>query len=250
MTEHLTSEDLVLRHYGELTPAEAARVDDHLGACQTCSRSWDALRTTLSLDAVAVPPEPRESFEHDMWTRIQPALVADRSRWTWRQFVPVAAWAAMVLGVVWAHSSPRIEGPPVEQAATAPEATVAAHRRVLFTALDEHLGQTEILLVEVMNAPHDAQPAFAFERRAAADLVASGRLYRDTARQTGDRHLVAMLDELEGVLVDLAHGPAVPAREDVDLWRVRIDAGDLLFKIRAVTTDIRDQQTRPHAEGE
>jgi hypothetical protein len=250
LTEHLTSEDLVLRHYGELTPADAARVDDHLGACVTCAGNWEELRAALAMVTTVAPPEPRASFEHDIWARVQPALAAQRSRWTLRQLVPVGVWAALVLGVIWVQASPQIEAPPTEQAATPSEPSVAAHRRVLFTALDEHLAQTEILLVEVMNAPHDAQPAFAFERLTAADLVASGRLYRDTARQTGDLHLVAMLDELEGVLVDLAHGPVAPAREDVDLWRARIDAGDLLFKVRAVTTDIRDQQARPHAEGE
>ena len=250
MSEHLTSEDLVLRHYGELTPADAARVDDHVGACVACAQAWQELRAALAMVTASAPPEPHAAFEHDIWARVQPALAAQRSRWTLRQLVPVGAWAALVVAVIWVQASPRFDAPPMEQAAAPAETTVAAHRRVLFTALDEHLAQTEILLVEVMNAPHDAQPAFAFERLTAADLVASGRLYRDTARQTGDLHLVAMLDELEGVLVDLAHGPAAPAREDVDLWRARIDAGDLLFKVRAVTTDIRDQQARPHAEGE
>jgi hypothetical protein len=120
---------------------------------------------------------------------------------------------------------------------------------VLFSALDEHLAQTEILLVELMNAPAESGLEFGFEQGAAADLLASGRLYRHTAWHTGDLHVVAMLDELEGVLVDVARGPE-PRPEDVNLLRARIDAGDLLFKVRAVTTEIRDHQPRPGAEGE
>ena len=45
-----------------------------------------------------------------------------------------------------------------------------------------------------MNAPESGGGAeFDFERASADDLVSSGRLYRETARQNGDLQLAQML---------------------------------------------------------
>ena len=112
----------------------------------------------------------------------------------------------------------------------------------LLTALDEHFAQTEMLLVELKNAVNLKSAQREFERATADDLVASGRLYRATAQQTGDIQFVQLLDDLEGVLVEVARSPEPRDSEDFDFLRARIDDDDLLFKVRAVTAEVRVRQ--------
>ena len=58
----------------------------------------------------------------------------------------------------------------------------AARERVLLTALDDHFQRSEMLLIEVMNASASSSgDELGFERDTADDLVASSRLYRQTA---------------------------------------------------------------------
>lgn len=252
MSEHPTSDELILRYYGEPSPDEIARLDAHLASCASCRAARAELAEVLALVDRAAPAEPPPDFERVMWGRVQRALPARRRVWSLRQLVPLGAWTALVVTVMSLQvgRAPAVPVPGPVAETPDPAATARAHRRVLFTALSDHFTQTEMLLVEVMNAPEGGRPEFAFEQHTAADLVASGRLYRQTASQTGDLHLVAVLDDLEAVLVDVARGPAVPKPEDFTLLRSRIDAGDLLFKVRAVTTELRDPQPQPRAESE
>ncbi len=136
--------------------------------------------------------------------------------------------------------------PAVPNAWPTQAAAPGREERVLLTAVTEHLSQTEILLVEVMNGqPAAAEPdAWTFQRTTADELVASGRLYRQTARQTGDLQVANMLEDLEGVLVEVAAAPDAVDRRNVDFLRARIEDDALLFKVRAVASDIRGRQTR------
>ena len=112
----------------------------------------------------------------------------------------------------------------------------------MLTALDQHFGQTETLLVELLNAPEAVGSEFEFERASADDLVSSGRLYRESAQQTGERRFADVLDDLESVLVEVARSPKVIAQNDVESWRTQIEDNGLLFKVRAVTHEIRERQ--------
>ena len=251
MSEHPTSEDLILRDYGEQPPADVARLDDHLATCSRCQTSRDELVELLGLVNHSVPEEPPADFERVIWARVQRALPRQRV-WSLRQWVPLGALAALVLAATGSLllRAPAVPTPETVADASDPVATARAHRRVLFTALNDHFTQTEMLLVEVMNAPDGGQQESDFERDTAADLVASGRCIATRPRRPAICTSVAVLDDLESVLVDVARGPAAPAAEDVHLLRSRIDAGDLLFKVRAVTTEIRGHQPQPQAESE
>jgi len=113
---------------------------------------------------------------------------------------------------------------------------------VLLTALDSHFSQTEMLFVELLNAPDTGRDEMMFERATADDLVQSGRLYRVTAAETGDLRLADVLDEVQTVLTEIARTPAVPDRAALSAIRSRIQNDDLLFKVRAITNDIRDRR--------
>ncbi len=239
---HPSDDDLILRFYGEHAPAERSRIDAHLAVCPTCQAAWDEIGETLRLVDVATVPEPPDGFERVMWARVARALPPPRRVWTLRALMPAASLAAVVLVVVLGTRSWR-ETPVPPPAATDVSTEADANEtreRALFAALGGHFDQAELLLVELMNAPERGGD-FGFEQSTASDLVASGRLYRATAEQTGHRALAAMLEDLEPVLVEVARGPAQVNRATVRSLRERIDDEGLLFKVRAVSTDERDR---------
>ena len=250
---HPSDEDLILHFYGEGSPNEEGRIDEHLATCGTCRQAWAELGETLRMVDAAAVPEPGDGFERTMWARVQTALPERRSTgWMWR-LVPAIAFAAVVviavaIGYEWRSSrEPRPAGGVPTAPATVTAAAASARgqardrERVLLTALDDHFQQTEMLLVELMNAPDD-RADLSFERATADDLVASGRLYRVTAKQNGDLQFAQMLDDLESVLVEVARSPEHVAAKDFKSLRSRIDDESLLFKVRAVANQIHARQ--------
>jgi hypothetical protein len=184
---------------------------------------------------------------------VQQALPAPRRAW-WSlgRLLPIAAAAAavVVVGVVVGHrvwSSRQAPAGAVAPAASAKASTPS--ERVLLAALDEHFENTQTLLVELMNSP-SAEGAgnktadFSYERTIADELLSSGRLYRVTARMNGNTRFAGMLDDLEPVLVDVARSPERMNRDDLRSLRARIDDASLLFKVRAMSSEIRDLEKK------
>jgi hypothetical protein len=251
MTWHPTDEDLILHFYGESRPADGARIDGHLKACVLCRSAWSDLGETLRLVDAAGMPEPDAGFERVMWARVREALppaAPPRMGWSTRWLAPALGLAAVVVallsvGVEWRRTTQIADGMAAADAAVAAATRAGDVReRVLLTALDSHFEQTEMLLVELSNAPEADEHEMAFERETADELVASGRLYRVTAAERGDVDIVRMLEDLESVLVDVARGPATIDRSGMASLRARIDDDDLLFKVRAVNNQIRGRQ--------
>jgi hypothetical protein len=243
MTWHPSEDDLIDRLQ---TGADDGALDAHLAACNACRREWDELRATLALAADLDVPEPDSRFEARLWEQIQPALRREPRRWHRRALAPVAAWAAGVALVVYAGDAARQWVASRQQPPAASALTVSAtgiRERVLLTALDSHFAETELLLIELLNAPTESHD-FAFERTTAQDLVASSRLYRETASETGQMQLAATLEDLEGVLIEVARSEETPDTDAVSLWRDQIESSGLLFKVRAVTQDLRNRQSQ------
>ncbi len=245
LQEHPGEDDLVLLFYGDTDPAEEAALTAHVNACARCQPLWQEIRGTLrTVDAAGVP-EPPPDFERVMWARVQRELEDIAIPYTpWhlvRRWIPAGAMAAIVVALLvanrsWPGPAGATTGPATADAATSqPE-------RALLVAMDDHLERSELLLVELMNAPADAVLRPGFERATADDLLWSSRLYRQTATHTGNGHLAAMLEDLEGVLAEIASGPAEMKRADLDALRFRIEQDDLIFKVRVVTDEVRERQ--------
>lgn len=240
MNWHPTDDDLILRLYEESASADARRIDAHVAECAPCRENWTEVRDTLRLVDAAAPPEPGPGFERVVWARVQPSLAAPSSAgWSMRQWLPAVGLAATVLVAValgWGWPAGDSTTTPAASTATA---AAASRERVLLTALDGHFEQAEMLLVELLNAPDSGADQMAFRRATADDLLASGRLYRATAQDSGDVQFAHVLDDLEAVLLDLARSPVTVVENDLASLRTRIGDEDLLFKVRAVTSDIR-----------
>jgi hypothetical protein len=247
MTWHPTDEDLILHFYGE-SGADAPRVNEHLQECASCRLMWTELGDTLKLVDQATMPEPGPGFERVMWARVQQALPAPRrAAWTIRVLLPMAATilvSALAGGYIWRtlHRAPATEGTAAAAVAPAAARTRATlSERVMLTALDDHFQQTQMLLIELKNAPEDASD-FAFERATADDLISSGRLYRVMARQNGDTQMAQMLEDLETVLLDVARSSDRVEAHDLKALRARIESQDLLFKVRSATKQVHERQ--------
>ena len=80
---HLADEDFVLDYYGELDAADRDRVRTHLARCADCQQVDRDVRATLRLVDVAPVPELPESFERELWARIEPHLQAERAAQPW-----------------------------------------------------------------------------------------------------------------------------------------------------------------------
>jgi Zn-finger nucleic acid-binding protein len=260
MTPHLTDDDLVLHFYGEARPGHEAAVEEHLRTCPACQAVWTDLAETLRLVDNARAPEPDDAFEQRMWARVQDALsapdvdvapargrvlpfrISDRFAVPFAMLATAAAAVILVFaltGRLWPTAAPK--APAVTKATTTLEP--AARERVLLTALDEHFQRSEMLLVELMNASATGTAdELRFERQTADDLVASSRLYRQSAQLNGNVRLAQMLDELELVLVEVARAPDRVDRTDLRSLRARIENDDLLFKVRAVSKQIEERQ--------
>lgn len=243
--DHPSEDDLVLLFYGDTEPAEEKALTAHVDACAVCQPLWQEIRITLrAVDAAAVP-EPPADFERVMWARVQRELddlVVPYTPWYLvRRWIPAGAMAAIVVALLVANRS--WPGPGGETTTpTTAEAATSQPERALLVAMDDHLERSELLLVEVMNAPADEVLRPGFERGTADDLLWSSRLYRQTATHTGNAQLAAMLEDLEGVLVEIARAPGELKRADLDALRARIEQDDLIFKVRVVTDEVRERQ--------
>jgi hypothetical protein len=234
---HLTDDDLVLHYYGEVEAAGRADAQKHVDACGACRERFAMLQRVLAtVDTVPVPALP-DSFERTVWARLEPALPRPRGWFSWLLTTPPnLAWAAAVViliaGAFFAGRLSRTTTP------AAPVMTAEQLREsVLLADLSEHLDRSQTMLVELVSEDPSATGGgvdISLERDVAGELVAANRLYRQAVVQSGDTKLE--------VLVEIAASPNTLAAEDMDRVRQRIAAKDLLFKVRVVSSTVREKQ--------
>lgn len=248
MNGHLSDDDLVLHYYGELEGPAAAGASGHLAACDGCRRNYTRLQQVLAAVDSVPAPALADGFERIVWARLEPALPARTGWLSWRVFSPAnLAWGAMiVLLVTGAFIAGRLT--KATRSEVAPLAAADLRERILLSDLGEHLDRSQAMLIELVSA---AQPMagevsvdFSLERARAEELVAANRLYRQSAGATGDTTVTQLLDELERLLVELAASPDHLPPADMHRVQQQIAARDLLFKVRVVSTALKDRQVR------
>ena len=242
---HLEDDDLVLHYYGEMPDAEEGRAGAHLSACALCQKNYAALQRVMALVDSAPAVEPGPGFERIVWARLEPALAIRRGNWfSW--FVYSPARLAFTAGVVLLIGAAFMAGRMTRTVAPAGGTVQSAEtvrERILLVDLGEHLDRTQMVLVELVSADDSADSVdISTEQSRAEQLVAANRLYRQTAASTGDAAMAAILDDLERVLVDVAASPSTVSQEDLEAVRRRIASKELLFKVRVVSSQVRDRQ--------
>jgi hypothetical protein len=249
---HVSEEELIAYYEGEQERRE--QVAEHLRSCDVCRTELEKLEAVLrALEELPVP-DPPEDFERRAWQQLAPRL--PEKRWGWwqlwlgpRRLAALAGVAAMAILAFFAGrwTKPGAAMTPALSAENVRE-------RVLVVAVGEHLGKSEMVLVELANAgpnrPQTKQVNIAAEQKRAEDLLNENRLYRQTALQQGDTALASVLDELERTLLDVAHSPDEITPAQLESLQKRLEARGILFKVRVVSQELqkREKAARPAPE--
>ena len=249
---HVSEEDLILLYYSEAP--DVASVEQHLASCPACRIEFERLKRVLTLvdaEGLSVVETPRPGFERDLWARLEPQLSRRRS-WFARIFpsssrLAFAGAAAAVVIVAFLAGRFSKEAPPVTPVSTTASAEVS--ERVLVVAVVDHLDRSQMVLLEVMNGESGNQTAFGEEQSVARELVASNRLYRQSAARTGDDRTSEVLDELERALVEIANTPQDATTDEVDALRARLASRGLLFKVRVVHSEMLERERQSLRRG-
>jgi hypothetical protein len=228
---HLSEEELTQAYYGDEEP-ESRR---HLAECAQCQAAFHHLKTMLDELLSESVPERGADYGAEVWNRLLPRLPLEKPRRVWLRWwtaVPVLASLLAVAFLAGRFTQPKAVG-------IAPE----ARQRILLITLGDHLDRSEILLAELVNAAPEATD-FGDERSSARDLLDENRLLRQAAARTGDASHAAVLDDLERVLLDIAHSPSEISASELESLQRRIEGESLLFKVRIVSSNIHHKGQR------
>src|SRR5260370_3201297 len=246
MMKKMTKEGLLA--FSDGVAEERTVMSEHLGACEECRGEFERIEAVLAaLDTLPVP-EPGPDYGPRVWREIAPRLAEKPVRWwqLWIQPRRLAAAGAVVALIIVAFVAGRITKRGNTSDNVAIEEQVRVRERVLVVAVGEHLGHSERMLVELSNAapsnPAQKEVNIAAEQRRAAELLEEDRLYRQTAVQEGDAGLASVLDELERVLLDVAHSPGEVTPAQLEAIQKKIEARGILFKVRVVNKELQQRQ--------
>jgi hypothetical protein len=253
---HPNEEELIAYHGGE--PAKREAIATHVADCSECRAELARIDAVLAALSSLPVPDPGADYGARVWQKIAPRL-PERPPVRWWQFDSsslAAGWRAWLeprrLAALGAVAALAIVAFLAGRVTKHPDAvTVIAdaskiRERVLVMAVGEHLGRSEMMLIELGNTEPESSKQkeinISGERRRAEDLVEENRLYRQTALEQGDKPLAAVLDELERVLLDVAHSPGEVTPAQLDEMQQRIAARGILFKVRVVGKELQQRE--------
>jgi hypothetical protein len=247
--KHLKEEELIA--YREGVAEQRAAISEHLAGCEECRSELERIEAVLvALDTLPVP-DAGGDYGRRVWQQIAPRLAEKPGRWwqVWMEPRRLAAAGAVVALIVAAFVAGRFSkhGNAPDNVANQEQ----VRERVLVVAVGEHLGHSERMLVELSNAapnnPKQKEVNISAEQRRAEDLLEENRMYRQTALQEGDAGLASVLDELERVLLDVAHSPEEVTPAQLEAIQKKVEARGILFKVRVVNKELQQRQeaTKP-----
>jgi hypothetical protein len=243
---HLNDQDLIFHYYGEAD--DPGPVERHLDECGKCRAAYSALERVLNVvDAMPVP-ERGATYEADVWRRVKhhvgqafrppPRRQPVWATWLWPAAALVFASllvAAFLVGRFTVSRPQQI--PPAVQMAADPQ----LQDRVLKSAVADYLDRSGVVLIELVNASSGGGLDISAEQERAANLLTESRLYHQTALRAGDNVVAGVLDELERVLLEIAHAPSRLEPAQLEDLRRRLRSEGVLFRIRILGATVRNQ---------
>jgi hypothetical protein len=242
--KHLGEEEMIDHYYGESAPG--SDVERHLKACVHCADEYSALERDLGGVKALVPPPRGEGYGEEVWRSIRGSLKPyELRKWRWPSLgfrKPLALATAFALLMVAAFLAGRVwqrrQAPQTAAVASDPQ----ARQRVVVWVLGDHLDRSERLLVELNHVNgNDAAEALPIQTEA-RELLASNRLLRQSAKQSGDPALDAALDRLERLLVEISNQPNGLTDADLNRLRQEMNTDGLLFDVRVLRSRVSEQQ--------
>lgn len=239
---HLSEEDLILVYYGE--PGAPRHAKAHLAECAECRTAAAALAQSLTLCNDLAVPERSADFGRDTWTRLVPALSLEpEAKRVWRMPVWLTATALAVL-LVAVFFAGRLSRPTPAPSPVLAGLSDQERERILAITVADHLDRVQNLLTEIADDNGTGPEGFADNRARAEDLVQEERLMRQSLAAQGETATTNFLGEVENVLTEAAHTPDSASVEQVRDLRDRIEAGSLLFKVRVVESNLRNEEQK------
>jgi hypothetical protein len=246
--KHLSQEDIVLSYYDE--PEHPAH-REHLATCALCQEELTRLRAVLDRVTPLEVPEPDEDYEKRVWDRLHWRMRREprRPRFDAVKWLAAAAVFAMafVSGLLWNRGQKATQPAQIATATAGTKAAPAAAQntapgrdRILLVVVSNHFDQSERMLVELTNLTPQESTDITSEKHRAEELLTSNRLYRQTALDRGEEDVSTLLDELEPVLMQIAHAPSQMSAEEIRRIQKRVETKGLVFKLRVVRADVRN----------
>lgn len=249
---HLSQEEFILNYYRELDSSA------HLDACAECRGELARLANVLDRVKPAEVPEPDAEFESRVWNRVSWRLRGEKQRARGRRATWIAAAAMLVIAFLAGVLVTRRDTTPGPQVATTTTATATEpaaqpagsttqqqRDRILLVVVGDHFDQSERVLIELTNLEPDGETDITTERNRAEELLASNRLYRRTAADRGEENVATLLDELEPVLMQIAHAPSQVSADELRSMQKRVESKGLVFKLRVVRAGVRSEAKLP-----
>jgi hypothetical protein len=247
MSTHFTQDEFVLAYYDE-REIDARR--EHLDACDECRAELARLTSVLDRVTPADVPEPDEDYEARVWNHLSWRLRGERKQAarSWTKWLAAAAMLAVAFigGLLWNRSNTGpVHTAATNQPATNPtiEPTTASTQqqrdRILLVVVGDHLDDSERMLVELTNLTAKEDIDVSTEQQRAEELLLTNRLYRRTALDRGEDRVATLLDELEPMLLQIAHGPSQLTPDELRKVQKRVETKQLVFKLRVLRADVR-----------
>ena len=249
---HLTQEEIILNYYREFDSAA------HLESCAECRNELAAVARVLGSIEPPEVPEPGDDYESQVWNRLSWRLRSEKKKKPGNAWMKYAAAAAMLavafLGGLLLRKDAKqpaqiiaAKPAPANPVQPAGDSTQQQRDRILLVVVGDHFDESERVLVELTNlTPGSDDTDITNEQQRAEELLASNRLYRRTASDRGEENVATLLDELEPVLMQIAHAPSQVSADELRRMQKRVETKGLVFKLRVVRAGVRTETKLPN----
>jgi hypothetical protein len=258
---HLNEEQLLDYRYGDLAEAKApagTTVEQHLHECANCHASYESLKSVLAMVEALPVAEPGPHFEARMWNKIAPKLTRPGFDWSrltaWMSPKRLIVFGTVAALIVVAFFAGRISLTQKDVTPAAPQVADNANanapgqvrERILLVAVGDHLDRAQSVLLEISNAEpgnkQNSEVDISAQQERAQEMLVSNRLYRQTAEHSGDNAVASVLDELEPVLLEIAHSPSKVSSSELEELQRGIESRGLMLKIRVLDSTVRNKE--------
>jgi hypothetical protein len=217
-------EQLILLHFGELSPEEAEKVKAHLLVCSECCKEQKKLEKLLQIMDQRAFMEPPSTFWNHYWNTLRAKLKEDKFT-RWRLVLPrlrqqryprwtlIAATSAFIfiMGIAWLWFFVMRE-----TTRTVDENVAHINQQQEFSmpfaqvkrATVDYLYEVKPILLEMANAQPSSSGErrdFSLEKEASQQLLLQNRLLKEAAGNSLDPPVQSLLDDIELFLIDVSN---------------------------------------------
>jgi hypothetical protein len=232
--------------YGELGPADKARLDRHIGACAECAAELGSLRATLKLMDLRQRPDPGQEFWDGYWDRLsrrilwesieegrRPSLatriihsVDSLPRWS---FQAAGAAALLFIGIL---VGSRLVAPPSGTGRGQAAAAVPAGAVI---QAENFIERSKVLLLGLVNYDPATGDTYALDldrkKTMSRDLAAEAPALRRALTDRDSKKLRGLVSDLEIIMMQIANLGAGQDVEGIELVKQGVNDRGIFLKI-------------------